>query len=97
MKKLIRIIRLLNLPCDEVVRLVSQSFDDDLPWDERAAIRSHLVYCKACRRFRRQMAMLRDLLDRYIEQPHLADRSPEAFLSDDARERIKRTLSPPSE
>ena len=97
MKKLIRIIRLLNLPCDEVVRLVSQSFDADLPWDERAAIRSHLVYCTACRRFRRQMVLLRDLLERYAEQPHLADHSPDAFLSDEARTRIKRALSPPLE
>lgn len=95
MKKLIRIIRLLNLPCDEIVRLVSQSFDADLPWDERAAIRSHLLYCTACRRFRRQMVMLRDLLRRYVEQPHQADDSPVAFLSDDARQRIKRALSTP--
>lgn len=92
MKRLLRIWRLLNLPCDEVIRLVSQSLDQELPRAERAAIRTHLVYCKACRRFRAHMLLLRDILEHYAEDPGLADLPSTGSLSPEARERIKRAL-----
>lgn len=93
MKRLIKILRLLNAPCEEMVRLVSQSLDCDLPWDERLAMRSHLLYCRACCRFRRQMVVLRDLVERYADAPLPGSEAGAFALSADARERMKHALT----
>ena len=49
---------LLNLPCEGMSRLASESLDRDLGRLERVALRSHLLYCAACRRFQRQIQFL---------------------------------------
>ena len=92
MKKLLRIWRLLNLPCDEIVRLVSLSLDQELPRAERLAVKTHLVYCKACRRYRRQINALRQAVRRYVEQPPIHPATPGMSLSSEARDRIKRSM-----
>ena len=50
--------RLLNLPCQGMCRLASDSLDRDLG---RLALRarSHLLCCTSCRRFERQIRFLR--------------------------------------
>ncbi len=92
MKRLARILRLLNLPCVEIVHLVSQSLDRDLPWGDRMAIRMHMLYCTACCRFRRQMRLLREALHRYTERSELGEFAFPSSLSPEARRRIKRAL-----
>ena len=92
MKRLARILRLLNLPCVEIVHLVSQSLDRDLPLGERLAVRIHMLYCTACCRFRRQMRILREALRRYTERAELGEVVFPSSLSPDARRRIKRAL-----
>jgi hypothetical protein len=44
--------RLLNLPCQGISRLASESLDRDLGHLERFALRSHLLCCTSCRRIR---------------------------------------------
>jgi predicted anti-sigma-YlaC factor YlaD len=56
--------RILNLPCCEATRLASESLDRDLGALDRLALRSHLLCCSACRRYRRQIGLLRDALRR---------------------------------
>ena len=84
---------LLTMRCDEVVQFVSQAHDRDLTRAERFAIRSHLVYCTACRRYRRQIAALRQALRLHVRQiQHLKPGGPLA-LPPDARARISRALA----
>lgn len=73
------------LSCDDVTRLVSQSYERELSWRERAAMRVHLWYCVGCRRFRRQLALLHAALMRRREQADVR-------LSPAARERLRRAL-----
>lgn len=92
MKRLASILRLLNMPCVEIVHLVSESLDRDLPLGDRVAIRIHMLYCTACCRFRRQMRLLREALRRHAERAELGEFVFAASLSPEARRRIERAL-----
>ncbi len=93
MKQSLGIWRLLTMRCDEVVQFVSQAHDRDLTRAERFAIRSHLVYCTACRRYRRQIAALRQALRLHVRQiQHLKPGGPLA-LPPEARARISQALA----
>ena len=83
--------RPLNLPCEGMSRLASESVDRDLGRLGWIALQAHLLYCAACCRFRRQIKLLRCATHggcrgtRRTEQP-----LPGTGLPDEVRERIKR-------
>ncbi len=83
---------LLNLPCEEMARLASESLDRDLSRLERLALRSHVIYCAACRRYLSQLKHMRVALKQLGARLHTDDPLPGPGLPDDARERIKRSL-----
>ncbi|KVW94192.1 zf-HC2 domain-containing protein [Thiobacillus denitrificans] len=79
------------LTCKDASHLVSQGQDRPLSFRERWGLRIHLWMCVNCRRFERQIALMRRLL-------RLSDRRAEAkatdqALSAEARERINRALA----
>ena len=45
--------------CRDVSALVSRAMDARLSWVERLRVRFHLAICVACRRFSRQVQILR--------------------------------------
>lgn len=45
--------------CHEATRVLSEAQDRPLRFTERCALRVHLLYCRGCRRFRRQLDFLR--------------------------------------
>jgi hypothetical protein len=84
--------RLLNLPCDGMTRLASESLDRDLDFWEKLAFRSHILYCSACRRYTRQIAFVSEAMRRLLIQLESGEPLPGAALPDEARERIKHAL-----
>jgi predicted anti-sigma-YlaC factor YlaD len=92
MSRLIEIWRLLNLPCEGMSRLASESLDRDLGRLERVALRSHILYCAACRRYLRQIKLLSCAMRRLATRIEVDQPLPGPGLPDDARERIKRAL-----
>jgi hypothetical protein len=80
-------LRLLFAPCDPIARLVSESLDRPLPRSHRIAVQLHLLYCSACRRYRRQIRLIREALR---GEEASAETAP--GLSADARRRIEDTL-----
>jgi predicted anti-sigma-YlaC factor YlaD len=82
--------RIFNLPCEAITALVSQSLDRELPPLEHWAVRTHLLYCVACRRFRRQALVLRRALGRASER--LDEMVPGPCLPPEVREHLRRTL-----
>jgi hypothetical protein len=48
-------------PCREHARTIDRSMDATLTRGEAFGLRFHLLYCRGCRRFRRQVAALRAL------------------------------------
>ena len=90
---MIRFLKLLNAPCRDMAALASRAMDERLPWSARVAFRSHLLYCKACRRYRRQLHVIHSVLAsvRTTDAP-----SPEPgrlTLGEDARQRMIAALS----
>ena len=79
----------LSPDCREAARLQSESLDRRLPLSKRVGLRLHLVYCKWCRRYGRQISFLRSAARESTEHDPAA---PPQALSADARERIKRRL-----
>ncbi len=50
---------LLNLPCEGMSHLASESLDRDLGRIEWLALRSHQLYCPGCQRHGKQLHFLR--------------------------------------
>lgn len=84
--------RLLNLPCEGMARLASEALDRELSPLERLALHSHLLYCTACRRYLRQIRLLRSALRRLAARIDADDPSLGPGLPNDLRDRIKRAL-----
>jgi hypothetical protein len=76
--------------CKEVTRMVSESMDRSLPFFQRMGIRFHLMMCKFCTRYRKQLLILREAIrlksihDEEIELP--------ISLPPEAKTRIRRLL-----
>jgi predicted anti-sigma-YlaC factor YlaD len=63
---------ILTLTCDDSSRLLSDDLDRSLTRSERAALRIHLLICGSCRRFRRQIRFLHELMHGLHEDPEAA-------------------------
>lgn len=46
------------ISCKTASRLISQSLDKPLSWHERLTLRFHLMICKFCKEFSRQLTKL---------------------------------------
>jgi predicted anti-sigma-YlaC factor YlaD len=79
-----------RLDCRSIEALISRSMDTRLSRRERLAIRLHLVYCRLCRAYRRQLDFLRRALSRSPEQFDAMLRG--ATMPTGLRERLERTL-----
>ncbi len=79
--------------CRDVTKKVSRSMDTPLPLGQRMAVGIHLMMCRYCSRFRRQLVMLRKL-SRIIEVTDLPADEPSEKLSEETRERIKGKIRP---
>ena len=79
------------LTCKDASHLVSQGQDRPLSFRERWNLRIHVWMCSNCRRFERQIALIRRLL-RQSGRRAEAEAADQA-LSAEARERISRALA----
>src|SRR6266481_5246881 len=79
----------LSPGCKTAARLQSEALDRKLPLRQRFGLRVHLLLCKWCRRYGKQIVFLRGAAHEHPDE--LADRVPQR-LSGEARERIKQRL-----
>ena len=66
--------------------------DRELPRAHRVAIGFHYWYCKACRRYRRQIRFIREAFRALVDETPPADALADVSLPPDARERIKHAI-----
>ena len=78
------------LSCKEVSKLVSEGLDRDMTFRERMGVRLHLMMCRGCSRFLKQIRFLRKLAHSFRESA--GDDTAFPSLSPDARKRIQETL-----
>lgn len=55
----------LRRTCKEAAALIVAREDRALPWADRMALRMHLLACKACPRFERQMLSMQNSLKQW--------------------------------
>ncbi|MBI2194139.1 MAG: zf-HC2 domain-containing protein [Planctomycetes bacterium] len=67
--------------------------DRRLPFLQRIEVRIHLMMCKVCARYRRQVLLLREAFRRYAARVEETELPSAAALPPDARDRIKRALN----
>ena len=89
LKPLARGMAALSPSCRQASRLQSEALDHRLPLLQRIGLRIHLLLCKWCRRYGKQIRFLRDAAH---EHPDELLESARQKLSDAARERMKQRL-----
>src|SRR6266446_6230912 len=88
-KPLVRGLADLSPGCKTATRLQSEALDGKLPLRQRFGLRVHLLLCKWCRRYGKQIAFLRSAVHEHSDK--MAERVPQT-LSTEARDRIKQKL-----
>jgi len=79
------------LRCREISQLVSESLEHKLPWRVRVHVAVHLLMCRFCGGFARQVRQLRRAVQQHPER--LLDAgSPPPRLPDATKQRIRKAL-----
>jgi hypothetical protein len=83
------------LPCRDVTQLISESMDTSLPIGKRIGVRVHLLMCKFCSRYERQLLLIRETVRRIAATEEKPGEPPGETLSEEAKERIRKSLRNP--
>lgn len=83
------------LSCKDVTRLVSESMDRSLPLGKRIGVRLHLLICKFCARYERQLLLIRETAMRLAATAESPGGPFGNALSVEARERIGNAMKKP--
>ena len=86
--------RTLMPTCRQASRLQSDALDQPLSLPKRIGLRLHLLVCRWCRRYGKQIRFLRQAVH---EHPDEINDATARTLSPEARERVKRSLRDKSE
>ena len=87
--------KFLSLNCKTASRLLSEAEDRQLSGLERAGLKLHVATCKSCRKFREQLAVMRQALKSLDEQIFfpVTEAAKLPSLSIEARQRIASKLA----
>ena len=78
-----------TMTCKEISRLASQQLDVRLPLLTRLRMRLHFLICAWCRRYVKQVRLVRQVAPKYEEKvAAVSDRS----LTADAKQRMKQAM-----
>ena len=85
------LIQILTIRCEEASFLTSRELDEPATLAEKLALRGHILVCRSCRRFRRQLLFLQAALHRRSADPEGAAAGQDV-LSPEARDRIEKAI-----
>lgn len=83
------------LSCKDVTRLLSESMDRSLPLGKRVGVRFHLLICRFCARYKRQLLLIRETVRRLAAMEDAHGTLAVERLSEEAKERIRKSLATP--
>ena len=84
----------LTPSCDIITHKISKSMDHNISMRERLQIKLHILGCKLCKRYQKQLTTLNDAFENYAQDETTDQKDT---LSDEARQKIKKILSNQSE
>ena len=79
--------------CKQAARLVSMSFERKLTLRETISMRIHLMMCRTCTFYGRQIKALRSIFIRHEEVLSNTPASDDEKLSDQAKQRIQKNIN----
>lgn len=82
----------MMLSCRDVTQLISRSMDASLPVGKRIGVRVHLLICRFCARYEKQLLLIRETMRRVAAAEELPGGPSAEALSEDARGRIRQAL-----
>ena len=74
--------------CKEIIELTSQNMDASLPWYTRLEMKGHLLMCKTCHRYARQLQFMNKALAAFDSHAPTEN----CQLSDNAKQRIAKKI-----
>ena len=76
--------------CKKITGMISESMDQELPLGKRMGIRFHLMMCKLCTRYQKQLLFIREIVRSggQVNEHEQVD----SGLSDEGRKRIGKYL-----
>jgi len=83
------------LSCKDATRLISESMDVSLPIGKRIGMRLHLLMCRFCSRYERQLLLIREAVRRIVATEGKPGEPSGELLSEEAKERIRESLRNP--
>jgi hypothetical protein len=86
----------LTLECRDVAKFITHSVDAPLSLRQRLLMKWHLMLCDYCRRFQRQIVWIHKVLRQKADTEY-GEETEGLYLSDEAKERIKRALKQDSD
>ena len=92
MKILRNIWFVLTINCQKASYLISQSADEPLSTSERIALKSHLLYCRYCTLYKKQMAILIRLFESFRSEELFLSINPKK-MSEKKKDEIKRIIN----
>ena len=85
-KTLKNIVFILTLRCDHASRLISNSQEAPLNKAERLALSFHLLICRMCRKYKKQLKFMRNILSNLAEPRLYETAAPSLLNKEQARE-----------
>ena len=76
--------KVLTMSCDEATVVLSDQQDRELTRLERAALKAHLISCGRCKRFRKQLDLIREAARRTPGMPPKVMERIRAALQEEA-------------
>ncbi|MHB1012706.1 MAG: anti-sigma factor family protein [Desulfobacteria bacterium] len=86
---------ILMLSCKDVTQLISESMDHSLPIGKRIGMRLHLLMCKFCSRYERQLLLIREAAKYLVAAEDKPGEPPGEALSEETKDRIRKSLRNP--
>lgn len=87
--RMMRVMARMTPSCKDISALISQSMDSRLPLRKRLAIRMHVAMCSLCRRYEKQLRMIRRGLHYYANPD---ENAVAESLSAEAKARLQQAL-----
>lgn len=78
--------------CQEVSLLTSRAMDEKISLKEQVGLKMHLLVCKWCRRYSKQVNLIRDIVRQQASRVKSTKSQTGANLSPGARDRIEKVL-----
>mgnify|MGYP003439061459 FL=1 len=82
----------LLFTCQDMSHLLSDGMDRTLPFHTRLRMRFHLLICVLCRRYKQQLALIRNVLRKNGTTLNDDTRAHAPGLTPEAKARIQRAL-----